>query len=59
MKHESDGDTTVIGALGIITERLVQELLELEIREQMKTIQPTALLRSARILKTVLETGRD
>ena len=43
----------VIDALGTVTKELVQGL---EIRRQVKTIQTTALLRSARILRRVLET---
>ena len=43
----------VIGTLGKITNELVQSLEDLEIREQAKTIQTTALLRSARILRRV------
>ena len=34
-------------------------LEDLEIRGRMETIQTTALLRSARILRRVLETGED
>ena len=41
----------VIGALGTIPKRLVRELEELEIKEQVETIQTTTMLRSARILK--------
>ena len=46
----------VIGALSSIAKGLVQGLEELEIRGQVETIQTTALLRSARILRKVLET---
>ena len=46
----------VIGALGAVTEGLIQGLEDLEIRGQVKTIQNTALLRSARILRRVPET---
>ena len=46
----------VIGALGTVTEELVQGLEDLEIRGRVETIQTTALLRSARILRRVLET---
>ena len=46
----------VISALGIIPKGLVNRLEDLEIRVQMKTIQTTALLRSDRILRSVLET---
>ena len=42
----------VIGTLGTVTKGLVKGLEDLEIRE---TIQTTALLRSARILRKVLE----
>ena len=46
----------VIGALGIVTKGSVKELADLEIRGRVDAIQITALLRSARILKRVLET---
>ena len=46
----------IIGALGIVTRGLVQGLKDLEIRGRVETIQTTALLRSARILRRVLET---
>ena len=46
----------VIGALGTIPRRLVKGLEDLKIRGQVKTIQTTALLRSARIQRKVLET---
>ena len=46
----------VIGATGTVTKGLVQGLENLEIRGQVETIQTTALLRSARILRRVLET---
>ena len=42
--------------IGKITKRLVKGLTDLEIRTRVKTIQATALLRSARILGRVLET---
>ena len=45
-----------IGVLGTVTKELVQRLKDLEIRGRMKTIQTTSLLRSARILRKVLET---
>ena len=45
MKHE--------GVLGIVPKRLVKELRNIG---QVETIQTTALLRSARILRRVLET---
>ena len=56
MEHKSDG---VIGALGKILRCLMRELEKLEIRRRVNTIQTTALLRSARILRRVLETWGD
>ena len=49
----------VIGALGRVTKGLIMGLEELEIRDRVETIQTTALLRSARILRRVLETWGD
>ena len=49
----------VIGALGTATKGLVQGLEGLEIRGWVETIQTTALLRLAKILRRVLETWRD
>ena len=46
----------VIGALGTVSKGLVQGLKGLEIRGLVETIQTTVLLRSARILRRVLET---
>ena len=46
-------------ALGTITKGLIKGFEALEIRERVKTIQTTALLRSARILRRVLETWGD
>ena len=46
----------VIGALGSVTKRLLKGLEDLEVGEPVETIQTTALLRSARILRRVLET---
>ena len=43
----------LIGALGTVTKGLVKGLENLEIRERVETIQITALLRSARILRRV------
>ena len=45
--------------LGTATKELVQGLKDLEIRGQVETIQTTVLLRSARILRRVLETWED
>ena len=46
----------VIGAFGTVTKGLVKGPEDLEIRGRLKTIQTTALLRSARILRNVMET---
>ena len=46
----------VIGTLGMVTKGLVQELEDLKVRGRVETIQTTALLRLARILRRVLET---
>ena len=46
----------VIGALDTASKGLVQGLEDLEVRERVETIQTTALLRSAKILRRVLET---
>ena len=47
------------GALETILEGLVKGLKDLEIKERAETTQTTAILRSARILRRVLETWRD
>ena len=47
---------TVIVALGIVHKGLERRLEVLEIRGRIETIQTTALLRSARILRKVLKT---
>ena len=49
----------VIGAFGTITKELLKGLEDLEVGERVETIQMTALLRTARILRRVLETWRD
>ena len=46
----------VIGALGTITKGLLKGLEDLEVSGWVGTIQTTALLRTARILRRVLET---
>ena len=50
---------TVIGALGTITKGLLKGLEDIEVGEQVETIQTTALLRTARILRRFLETWGD
>ena len=49
----------VIGALGTITKGLLKSLEDLEVGGRVETIQTTALLRTARILRWVLETWGD
>ena len=49
----------VIGALGTITKGLLKSLEDLEVGGRVETIQTTALLRTARILRRVLETWGD
>ena len=46
----------VIGAFGTITKELLKGLEDLDVGGRVKTIQTTALLRTARILRRVLET---
>ena len=43
----------------VVTEGLKKGLVDMEIRGQVETIETTALLRSARILRRVLETWGD
>ena len=49
----------VIGALATITKGLLKDLEDLEVGGREEIIQTTALLRTARILRRVLETWRD
>ena len=49
----------VIGAFGTVTKRLLKGLEDLEVGERVETIQTTALLRTTRILRRVLETWGD
>ena len=46
----------VIGAFGTITKELLKGLEDLEVGGRVETIQMTVLLRTARILRRVLET---
>ena len=46
----------VIGAFGTVTKRLLKGLEDLEVGGRVETIQTTTLLRTARILRRVLET---
>ena len=49
----------VISAFGTVTKGLQKELEDLEVGRRVETIQTTALLRTARILRRVLETWGD
>ena len=49
----------VIGVFGTITKGLLKDLEDLEVRVRVEIIQMTALLRTARILRRVLETWGD
>ena len=49
----------VIGAFGAITKGLLKGLEDLEVGWRVETIQTTTLLRTARILRRVLETWGD
>ena len=46
----------LIGAFGTVTKGLQKGLEDLEVGERVETIQTIALLRTARILRRVLET---
>ena len=46
----------VIGALGTVTKGLILELEDLEIKTRVETILTTALLRKAKIARSVQET---
>ena len=46
----------VIGTFGTVTKGLLKGLKDLEVGGRVETIQTTALLRTARILRRVLET---
>ena len=49
----------VIGAFGRVTKGLLKDLEDLEVGNLVETIQTTALLKTARILRRVLETWGD
>ena len=49
----------VIGAFETVTKGLLKGLEDLEVGGRVETIQTTALLRTTRILKRVLETWGD
>ena len=45
-----------LGAFGTVTKGLLKGLVDLEVGGRVETIQTTALLKTARILRRVLET---
>ena len=49
----------MIGAFGTVTKGLVKGLEDFEAGGRVETIQTTALVRTDRILRRVLETGGD
>ena len=49
----------VIGAFGTVTKGLLKGLEDLEVGDRVETIQTTALLKTARILRRVLDTWGD
>ena len=49
----------VIGSFGTVTKGLLKGLEALEIRGRVENIQTTTLLRTARILRRILETWGD
>ena len=49
----------VMGAFGTITKGLLKGLEDLEVGGRVETIQMTALLKTARILRRVMETWGD
>ena len=49
----------VIGAFGTVSKRLLKWLEDLEVKGRVETIQTTALLRTAIILRRALETWGD
>ena len=46
----------VIGAFGTVTKRLLKRMEDFEVGGRLETIQITALLRTARILRRILKT---
>ena len=48
--------TIVIGAFGTVTKESLKGLEDLEVGDRAETIQTTALLKTARILRRILET---
>ena len=60
MECEGDNYTNyVVVVFGTVTKGLLKGLKDLEVCGRVETIQTTALLRTARILRRVLETRGD
>ena len=57
--RDNNNNNNNIGAFGAITKGLSKGLEDLEFGGPVDTIQMTALLRTARILRRVLETSGD
>ena len=49
----------MIGAFGTVTEGLLEGLEDLKVGSRVETIQTTALFKTARILRRILETWGD
>ena len=49
----------VIGAFGTVIKKLLKGVKGMEVGGRVETIQTTTLLRTARILRRVLETWKD
>ena len=59
MEHEGDDYTIVIGSLSTVTKGLLKGLVDLEVGGQVETIKTGTFLRTARILRRLLETWGD
>ena len=59
MEYEGTIIPIVIGALDTVTKGLLKGLEDLEVGGRVETIQATKLLRTVRILRSVLETWGD
>ena len=59
MEYKSDGDTNFNWCTRYSHQTFIHALKEMEIKGRVQTIQTKAMLRSARILRKVLETWGD
>ena len=59
MEHESDGYISCDWYFGTVTKVLLKGLNDLEIGGRVNTIQTTALLRTDKILRRIIETWED